>query len=150
MRMTLGIGGLVLILVALGMASLSAQENRTKDVMRFKLHYAQGVLEGITTENFDLIATNAAHLQRLSQAAGWTVRQTEEYQRFTLDFRRAAEGLERAAQKKNVEAATVAYFQLTVSCVSCHRYLRDSRLAGVPSLEPSLAMASIPAVGGRR
>ena len=39
---------------------LGTQPNlNTKEVMRFKLRYAQSVLEGIATENFALIRTNA-------------------------------------------------------------------------------------------
>lgn len=112
-------------------ASLSA-DPATKQAMKFKLHYSQRVLEGIATENFDLIVTNAASLARLSQFAGWEVRQTPDYQRLTADFNQAAENLKAAALKNNVDRATVAYFQLTVSCVSCHRYLRDAKMAALP------------------
>lgn len=94
--------------------------------MRFKLHYAQGVLEGITTENFSLVITNALKLKSLSQGTDWRLRQSREYQRFTDDYDRAADALVRSARKKNVDGATVAYFQLTTSCITCHRYLRGA------------------------
>src|SRR4051812_33777288 len=55
----------------------------TREVMRAKLHYAQGVLEGLATENFSLIKTNAQKLSALSQSADWRLRQTAEYQKFT-------------------------------------------------------------------
>lgn len=101
----------------------------TREVMKLKLHYTQRVLEGLAIENFDLILTNAQNLSFLSQAANWEVRQTREYQIFTANFRHHAESLVAAAKRKNVDAATVAYFQLTVSCVNCHRYLRDAKMA---------------------
>jgi hypothetical protein len=104
----------------------------TKDAMRFKLFYAQGVLEGIATENYDRIATNSIGLVKLSQQAEWRHRATPAYQRFTADYARQAEALGRAAKNRNIDAATVAYFQLTVSCVNCHRYLRGGDQAGVP------------------
>jgi hypothetical protein len=99
--------------------------------MKFKLHYAQGVLEGIAMENYPLIRTNAMKLSRLSQSADWRIRQTPEYQRFTTEFRHQADALAKAAADRNVDAATVAYFQLTVSCVNCHRYLRGAGRAGL-------------------
>ncbi len=113
-------------------------DRQTKDVMKFKLHFAQGVLEGIATENFDLIATNAAKLKALSQQASWQIRATEEYQHLTTEFARCADSLAAAAKNKNVDAATVAYFQMTVSCTTCHKYLRNTRRAdaGTPSSLP--------------
>ena len=77
-------------------------------------------------ENFSLIATNAQKLKGLSQSADWKLRATREYQRFTPDFERAAAALERSARNRNVDAATVAYFRLTTTCVTCHKYLRGA------------------------
>jgi hypothetical protein len=109
------------MLVAAGAA---AAEPALRDLMRFKLHYAQGVLEGIATENFPLVATNANRLIQLARGGEWKVRSTPEYERFTTDFIRSAEALDKAAQKGGADAASVAYFRLTVSCVNCHRHLR--------------------------
>jgi hypothetical protein len=131
-----------------GIGSLPGQSEprvSTKDVMRFKLHYAEGVLEGITTENHALIATNAQKLKALSQQADWQLRQTEQYQHFTREFARTTEALARAAEKQNVDAATVAYFQMTVSCVNCHRYLRGAAEANNKGgLEQEKDVASSP------
>jgi cytochrome c556 len=118
-----------ILIAVLGLAALIAHgqqepRNTTRDAMRFKLHFAQGVLEGITTENYSLIATNAQKLKALSQSADWKLRSGREYQRLTSDFERATELLERSARNRNVDAATVAYFQLTTTCVTCHKYLR--------------------------
>ena len=112
----------------------------TKDVMKFKLYFAQRVLEGITMENFELIATNAQKLASLSQAADWQVRQTPEFQKFTTDYARHAKALGKAARDRNVDAATVAYFQLTVSCVNCHHYLRGAGTAENESASPKLPL----------
>lgn len=109
--------------------------NATKDAMRFKLHFAQGVLEGITTENFSLLTTNAQKLKALSQSADWKLRSTPEYQRLTSDFERATASLERSARNRNVDAATVAYFQLTTTCVTCHKYLRGADVGSFDRFE---------------
>lgn len=122
----------ILLFSATGWLGLSqSAETPIQHVMKFKLYFAQNVLEGITAENYDLIAANAAKLKELSQQEGWRVRQTPEYQRYTADFTNCADALASAAQKKNVDAATVAYFQLTVSCVNCHRSLREKRDANL-------------------
>ncbi len=99
----------------------------TREVMKVKLESSQKVLEGIATENFTTIAVNAQKLVALSQVAGWQARQTPEYKQYTADFRRHAEALQKAARDENVDAASVAWFQLTVSCVNCHRHMRGVR-----------------------
>lgn len=128
--MALGLAGTALLLPERVLA-----EPSLRDTMRFKLHYAQGVLEGITMENFPLVATNAQKLALLARSTEWKARSSAEYERFTADFLRQADALGKAAAKKNADAASVAYFQLTVSCVNCHRHLRGVetvRLEPVP------------------
>src|SRR6266487_4081009 len=120
---------IVTIFVALVAAGSIAAENAIKEEMRFKLFYAQGILEGITTENYPLIATNAYKLKHFSQSPGWDLRKASEYQRLTTDFQRSIDAVARAADKQNVDGATVAYFQLTTSCVTCHKYLRGAEMS---------------------
>ncbi len=104
----------------------------TREVMKLKLESSQKVLEGIATENFVTISANAQKLVVLSQAAGWQARQTPEYKQFTAEFRRHAEALQKAARSENVDAASVAWFQLTISCVNCHRHIRGVRTVSLP------------------
>jgi len=127
----------VLILLTAA-ASAFAQEisARTRDAMRLKLQYAQGILEGMATENYFLIATNSSKLKALAQSADWQIRTTADYQRFTSDFILQTEGLGRAARKESIDAATVFYFQLTVSCVQCHRAIRGNMTAASLRIKP--------------
>ncbi|MFN7141026.1 MAG: hypothetical protein ACK4UN_16975 [Limisphaerales bacterium] len=136
LQTSLWIGIAALSLLAIFAAYKSHAQNTTKEAMRFKLHYAQRVLEGIATENYELIGDNAQRLRRLSQQAEWHIRETPEYQRFTTEFARHADALARAAKNENVDAATVAYFQMTVSCTACHRYLRGAKGASLPLQTP--------------
>lgn len=139
---------IVILLFVLAFLGFLVEQSRTQtkvntaEMMRFKLYQAQGVLEGIATENYALIETNAAKLNAMSQAADWQIRQTPEYQRFTADFSRQAVALQKAARQKNVDAATVAYFQMTVSCVQCHKYLRGVREAQFNLDVPGLKTAA--------
>jgi uncharacterized protein (DUF2461 family) len=124
------------LLIALFLTTISLHSEiepkvSTKDAMRFKLHHAQRVLEGIVTENYEVVADNAKKLKGLSQQADWQIRRTAEYQRLTADFARNADALLQAANNKNVDAATVAYFQMTVSCTTCHKYLRGEKGVGL-------------------
>ena len=117
---------------ALGLIVLIAQAQSgspTKDLMRKKLDHAQSVLEGITLENFDLIAGHATKLGALSQEAPWRASDTPEYAEQSALFRRSVEALKKAAQDRNLDGATLAYSKLTFNCVECHKYLRNRKIA---------------------
>ena len=109
----------------------SEQPNAVKDFMRAKLAHSQKVLEGLTTEDFDMIAKNAKAMALLSQATNWQVLQTSEYLQQSREFQRAADALAEAAQKKNLDGAALAYVGLTLKCVNCHKYVRGVRNAAV-------------------
>lgn len=85
------------------------------------------MLESIATENFVTRSAQAQKLLALSQAAGWEARQSPEYKQHTAEFRRHAESLQKAARDQNVDAASLAWFQMTISCVNCHRHLKGVR-----------------------
>ncbi|MBY0586855.1 hypothetical protein K2X85_06745 [bacterium] len=100
--------------------------------MRPKLEHAQRVLEGLTLEDHALVAKNAEALLRLSEAAEWQVLPSPEYVRYSEDFQRLAQELVRSANQKNVDAATLAYVQLTMNCVNCHKHVREARRTATP------------------
>jgi hypothetical protein len=101
----------------------------TNELMREKLDHAQSVLEGITMENFDLIAGNAAKLAALSQESVWRASDTPEYAEQSVLFRRNVQALRKAASEKSLDGAALAYTKMTFSCVECHKYLRNRKVA---------------------
>ncbi len=117
-----------MLLAGLGavLAVRAAADPDTVEVMQHKLAHSQAVLRGIALQDFPLIHTNALQLVKLSQMSGWQARQTPEYELFTVEFRRHADALVKASKSKNIDAATLAYTQMTFSCVSCHKYIRGN------------------------
>jgi cytochrome c556 len=103
--------------------------NDVSTLMKLKLKHSQKVLEGIAVEDFDMIAKNSQQLALLAQEANWRVYQTPEYRHHSADFQRIAESLTKAAKERNGDAAALAYVQLTMSCVNCHKYVRGVRMA---------------------
>jgi len=93
--------------------------------MRAKLDHASEVLEGLSLADFEKIRRGGQLLALASQASSWQVLQSEEYARQSVAFRRACERLERAATEKNLDAAALAWMDVTMKCVQCHRYVRD-------------------------
>ena len=109
--------------------SNAPRPNDVSAFMRLKLNHSQKVLEGIATEDFDLIAKNSQQMGLLAQDENWKVYQTPEYRTHSAEFQRIAAALTKAGQDKNVDSAALAYIQLTMTCVNCHKHTRTIRLA---------------------
>ena len=94
--------------------------------MRAKLDHAQDVIEGLATEDYQEIYRAAHDLALASQASAWEVLLTEEYVRQSADFRRSCEALRAAARDENLDAAALAWMEVTMKCVQCHKYVRQA------------------------
>ncbi len=121
------------IAVALTSSGLlqSQTEVRTpeKTFMRLKLDPAKQILEGIATENYDMIVINAQRIQTLTLDEKWNLSQSERYIRNSDEFQRTVKAITDAAREKNLDGATLAYTKMTFSCVGCHRDLRRDKQA---------------------
>ena len=95
--------------------------------MRAKLGHSQHVLEGLTMADFDLIARGAQELSLASQDSNWQVLQTVDYARQGGEFRRSCDRLHRAAKEKNLDGAALAWMEVMMHCVQCHKYVRDEQ-----------------------
>ena len=91
--------------------------------MRQKLEYSKNILQGLVTEDFDLIARNAEALRDLGKRK-WTDHEAAEYRAQNQVFWFTAGALAAAAENKNVDGATLTYTQMMVSCVNCHKLMR--------------------------
>ncbi len=95
-----------------------------KSFMKQKLEHSKGVLEGLATEDYELIAKEAQALSLLSLESNWNVLTTKEYLEQSEDFRRTVNAITEAARERDVHRAALGYVNLTVRCVECHSYLR--------------------------
>ena len=94
-----------------------------------KLNFSKEVLEGLALEQFATIEKGGKALKKLSEAAEWevaTIPNATDYVMLTTDFQRHADELVKQAKAKNIDAATLAYVKLTMSCVQCHKFIRDT------------------------
>src|SRR5579864_2880793 len=109
-----------------------------RQLMADKLQTSQKLLEAIAQGNFAQIGKRADQLLALANQAEWVAYKTPRYQLHSNEFRRAAEKISRRAKEKNLDGVTLAYFDLTMSCVRCHEYVRevrDARLDVPPARE---------------
>ena len=107
----------------------SGKKIAMKAFMRKKLEASQSVLEGLALEDFDLIAKGARQLKTTSAAAEFLVIHDPLYTEQADEFRRIVNKMERAAKEKRIDGATLAYVDMTMSCVECHKYVRNVLIA---------------------
>ncbi len=69
--------------------------------------------------------SSAGKMQVINYLEEWDRGRNPEYKRQLRYFSDANAELIRQAGKKNLGGATLAYTQLTLSCVHCHNVVRD-------------------------
>lgn len=116
----------MIVAVLAGTAGARAQD-RLATFMQAKLTHSEKTLEGLTKGDFELIARHSQAISLLCEDELWAVLQTPEYRERSNEFRRSVNAITDAARKKNLEAATLAYVNATLTCVSCHKYVRETR-----------------------
>jgi cytochrome c556 len=126
--MTRSLLTLLLLFVTAGAAfAQETQPDKVGVFMKAKLDHMKRIVEGLALEDFGIIAKHAQELSLISQATNWEVLQTPEYKEHSVDFRKSADQLRNAAMKKNLDGATLAFVQMTMKCVQCHKYVRDTK-----------------------
>jgi urease gamma subunit len=106
------------------------EEAKKLTVMERKLLHSQRILEGLAMNNFEKVAKAADELLECVKDATWRINDTEEYLTFSKIFQRDIEDIKKAVEKKNIDAASLAYGDMTRTCVKCHKYLRETRIGG--------------------
>jgi hypothetical protein len=71
----------------------------------------------------------------MSKEADWRVFENPDYEQQSVIFRRQVDSLVKAAKNKNLDAATLAYVRVTMSCVDCHKLVRGKLVASAGSSE---------------
>jgi hypothetical protein len=108
------------------------------ELMRAKLKHAQAVLEGLALGDFRMIAAAADELVKVSQAAEFlNAYKSREYEVQINIFRRAAETVSKRAKDKNLDGVTLAYVDMTMTCLKCHQYTRDPKADARLPVPPS-------------
>ena len=123
---------LSLTALAVGPAGSRPQEKKAPQkneeraaIMKKKLTQAHKLLEGLTLQDFDKLKSAADELAALRRQAAWMAENTLEYQQLSIDFQRNIESTQRAATEKNIDAAALAYIDMTMTCVKCHKHIRE-------------------------
>ncbi|MDZ4847875.1 MAG: hypothetical protein SGI77_01150 [Pirellulaceae bacterium] len=97
--------------------------------MEKKLEYSKQILEALTAGNYEGIESNSEQMRLLGKIEGFVRRRSRSYSSHLQSFDLATRELTRQAREKNIEGATLAFHQLTTSCVACHRTIREISLS---------------------
>ena len=120
--------------LAIGVTLSLAQSRRSraaKEFMRDKLELSQKILEGVVIEDWDLVTAKGTKLSAMTHEADWRVFENPNYDQQSKTFRQHVDSLVKAAKKKELDAATLAYVRMTMSCVDCHKAVRGKIVASV-------------------
>lgn len=96
-------------------------------LMAKKLKNSQLLLEGLAMANFAKITRSAEELIQITKTEEWMIHKTPRYELHSNEFRRAAETVVQKSRAKNLDGAALAYFDMTMSCLRCHQYVRELR-----------------------
>lgn len=110
----------------------SQKEERSLDKFMYqKLDRSSFILRGLMTEDFKLISENADKLLEMSHEEQWRASNDMMYLQHSGQFRSAVEDLRNKAEKHNIDGASLAWINVTMSCMQCHRWVRNVILADV-------------------
>lgn len=93
--------------------------------MQTKLNASKSILEALAKGDFENLGSNAEQMRLIGKLEGFVRRKNPDYKSQLHSFELANQELVRQAKRHNVEGATLAFNQLTTSCVACHVMLRD-------------------------
>lgn len=99
-------------------------EHPTSFWMQRKMTYAQEILRGLASADFQAIGTNARQMRTLSKVEGFVRSRNPNYRTQLHAFESVCDEMIQHAEEKNLPGVTLAFNQMTVSCVSCHQTLR--------------------------
>ena len=141
----------VVLALFFGLSAMSGHSEQPKkdrekvsDLMQKKLKHAQKILEGVAIGDFKKIGDSADELILISRDAEWKIVKTPRYELLSNQFRDNAEDLIKKAKDKNLDGAALAYVDLTLTCVRCHKYVRDEKDARrdlAPTEQKRIALA---------
>lgn len=105
-------------------------EEKPTDWMQLKLQMSQEILAGLTRGDFQAVETHAQKMNVVNFMEKLVTADKPHYKEYTRQlqaFETANRELLRQSAAKNAEGATLAYVQLTISCVQCHKLIRDAK-----------------------
>jgi hypothetical protein len=97
--------------------------------MRQKLQASNFILEGLCTEDLDMVTAGSATLMKMSHEERWRVSNDMMYRRYSTEFEHAVEELQQEAKDNDMDGTSMAWVNVTMKCLKCHEWVRNTVLA---------------------
>lgn len=98
--------------------------------MANKLHHAQELVRALAVEDFKQLEDSARSLRTICQDTLWKASPNLTYVKHSTEFASATDELARWASANDLNAVTMCYVRVTISCVECHKFVRDHSILG--------------------
>ena len=94
--------------------------------MKQKLQNSQEIFAAMTLGDLETVKREARQMKLINQLESFVRGRSDPYRTHLRLFQFATEEIIRGAEDENIERVTLGYTQLSVSCVMCHKHLRES------------------------
>lgn len=94
--------------------------------MEVKLKESQSILASLARADYEAIKASAEKLKTTSLLEGFVRRGSKGYRTQLRAFEFAVDEIAAQAKDKNLEGVALGYQQLTLSCVHCHKQIRQA------------------------
>ena len=104
---------------------ISAKPHSFPDWMDIKLEESQNIFAALTEADYAAVVKSADGLKMLSKLEGFVRRGTPGYRTQLRSFEFAIDEIRKQAVSQNLEGVALGFHQMTLSCVNCHKQLRN-------------------------
>jgi len=109
------------------------EEKKTlADFMSMKMDASGLILEGLLLDNPKLILRGAKKLDTMRKAEKWRVSNDMMYRHHSKEFQDNIDKLMEAAEGDSLDRTALVWFNVTLSCIDCHRWVRTVLIADAP------------------
>lgn len=109
-------------------AKQDEEATELSNFMRQKLSASNQILEGLVTDDLSKVDLGAEKLLKMSDAEHWRASNDMMYMNHSRQFRRSVETMRDKAKRKSIDGAALAWIDVTMSCIRCHEWVRDTIL----------------------
>lgn len=107
-----------------------APRPQLQEFMHQKLEASSDILEGLLLEDYEQIEKAGKRLREMSNTEKWRVSTDMMYRNHSKDFQGSVDKLVHAAAKgQSMDRIALAWFDTTLSCIECHRWVRTVLIA---------------------
>jgi hypothetical protein len=97
--------------------------------MRQKMQASNLILEGLCMDDLKAVAAGSQTLLKMPSEAKWRVSNDMMYRRYSNEFVQAVEELQQEAEEGDMDGASMAWVNVTMKCMKCHKWVRNTVLA---------------------